>query len=797
MVKLNSRRSNPLSKFFGSFPVLESKVKEWPIICMDTEDDSKGTTILYGFHGDFKEKNYVTRHAEEALSFIYDIEEPTIFVTHNLEYDIANLFKDSDYLVVDRMVYASSLLKVDLAGTQHFFLNTHSYFKGSLAAMAKFVGLKKLDGDPFSEEYVLKDCEIAYKFTKMFQTKLMNEVGVNLGVTIGKMSMDTYRRNYMLKKQQVTYCSPKCLKAYYGGRVEIFRKGEQKDINVIDINSAYPYVMREYEYPDTSTIEPSRIATHHFGIGEFTMFVPKDTFLPVLPHKVKAGGRLYFPTGKFKGWWTYAEVRYAVKCGAKIIKEHRGEGTNFGCSPFQDFIDTFYAKRQDAKARLRRDKHDIQAIFDDLFYKFWLNNLYGKWNQNKPGSEMTRDRWPFYKLEKNRENENFKECKVGPFYCYTVPKTEPPKTANFMWGTYVTSYARIHLHKGLEDIRRSGHTLLYCDTDSIMYHPVNNSLPVSITNKLGDWDMENFDLGIFRQAKGYLLLDKEGSKYTIKKVACKGVPQKHAYDFIIDGMATFRKPMRLKEGLIRTHAAANKNKSDAFLKEMGENFWGVVQKEMKSVYIKRKGETITYPVDISEIPDLEANSMIDSFSIKEELAKNDIQIKKPIIKDNFANTIIPDDWFIKKGTKTRKPRFFVSQKVHNFRSVQCVDLGKGDMWFRGDILQMRTNVKGKQFYRIFVTNYKGKELNAHFWGQIPVSFFEDFGIYENLMKKNVALKMDSNYFVKKLPDFSIDISESKKESQINTEIIDEEKPMTKKELENLMAFDWSKIACPK
>lgn len=791
MVKLN-----PLSKHFGKFPTLESKVKEMPIICMDTEDDSKGSVILFGFHGDFKEKNFVTRFAEEALSFIYDIEEPTIFVTHNLEYDIANLFKESEYLVVDRMVYASSLLKVDLAGTQHYFLNTHSFFKGSLAAMGKFVGLEKLEGDPFSEEYVLKDAEIAYKFTKMFQNKLFKEVGVNLGVTIGKMSMDTYRRSYMLKKQQITYNSPNCLKAYYGGRVEIFRKGEQKDIKVVDINSAYPFVMREYEYPDTSTIEPSSIDTHHFGIGEFTMFVPGDTFLPVLPHKVKKDGRLYFPTGKFRGWWTYAEVRYAVKCGAKIIKEHEGEGTNAGCNPFEGFIDYFYAKRQGPKKILKKDPKNPQALFDDLFYKFWLNNLYGKWCQNKPGSEMTRDRWPFFKLEKHRKDENFKECKVGPFYCYTVPKTEPPKTANFMWGIYVTSYARIHLHKGLTDVRKRGHTLLYCDTDSIMYHPCNTTLPVSISNKLGDWDMETFDLGIFRQAKGYLLLNKQGNEYDIKKVACKGVPSKFAYDFIIDGMAKFRKPMRLKEGLIRTNADVNKGKSDKFLREMGENFWGEVEKEMKSIYIKRKGEVITYPVDVGEIKKIEENSSIDAFSIKKELEKNGIKIKKPIIKDNFANTIIPDDWFIKKGTRTRKPRFFVSQKIHNFRTVQLVDVGKGEQWFRGDILQIRTNPKGKQFYRIFITHYKGQKLNAHFWGQIPTSFFEGYGMTENLMNKNVAIKLATNYISKKVPDFSIKISESKNECQIDPEII-EEKSLTEKELNKLMTLDWSNISCPK
>ena len=96
---------NKLTQHHGKFSCIESKLKEYPIIGFDTEDDSKGTPLLFAFYGDFPNKKYVTKYWQNALDFIYSIETPTIFVCHNLEYDIANLFKQDNYLMVEDMIY--------------------------------------------------------------------------------------------------------------------------------------------------------------------------------------------------------------------------------------------------------------------------------------------------------------------------------------------------------------------------------------------------------------------------------------------------------------------------------------------------------------------------------------------------------------------------------------------------------------------------------------------------------------------------------------------------------------------
>ena len=748
-----------LTQFQGSFSAIEAKLKKMPIIGMDSEDDSKGTPTLFTFYGDFikdAKKQYWTKSWEDAIDFILeDVIEPTIFVAHNLEYDIGNFFKGQDFILIEEMIYASKLLKVTIYGVSHYFINSSCFFPGPLKDMAKYVGLKKLDGSALDINYGCEDAKIVYTFMKGFQDIVVDEFGVNLGLSIGQMAMNTYRRHYMNgKEKQITYNSPLCLEAYYGGRTEIFYRGTVENVKVMDINSSYPFQMKELPYPDTSNIENSSIDTHEFGVGVFKVFVP-IMHVPPLPFRGNSG-RLYFPTGIFIGAWTYAEVRYAQSLGVVILEEYEGEGTNNGVHPFSEYMEDFYDKRIIAKRE--NDK------FRDLLLKLWMNNLYGKWNQRNPGDLLTRDKIPFYKIEKYIEHPDFKTRKIGPFYSYTIPKIEPPKTANFMWGTYVTSYARIHLHRGLQGVVDNGFTLIYCDTDSVMYFggDVNSTPPLPISNKLGDWDIESFDLGVFRVPKGYLLCNKiKGSKdYEIVKVACKGVPTHHAYDFIVKGMASFQKPMRFKEALISLHSEAHKN-DEEFLKDIGINVWQDVSKEMRSLDIKRKGKKgITYPVDAGEIPELEKNAETTDINIEEEL-KNDFQIKKPVYKNNFENTIIPAGWFDKTGIKPDVIKFHLSQKIHLLRTVECEGFEKGAIWFGGFVLSDSEVRKGRVYYRIFINNFKGQKMGVKFIGEIDKKILTDILGDEKILGKYVELKLGTNYISSGSIDLRVKISEAK------------------------------------
>ena len=756
---------NPLLKFHSSFNENITKLREWPIVGFDSEDDSRGTVTLFGFFSD--NGGYVTKNHEKAIDYIYNLETAHYFVAHNLEYDFVNFFKHSKYDYIDEMIYAGNkLLKFTLKGCAHVFIDSSSFFRGNLRSMGKFVGLKKLDGNAYDEKYVERDAEICYTFMKEFQRTLVHDEGVNLGITIGQMAMALYRRNYMTSKKQITYNSPNCLEAFYGGRTEAFYLGILKHgVKASDINSCYPDQMKNNDFPDTSCIEPSSIKTHKFGIGHFKVHVPEDMFIPPLPYKDKKTGRLFFPVGTFTGWWTYAEINYAISLGVEILEEYAGEGTNNSCRPFEGFITDYYDKRLLAKAS--GDK------FKDLLYKLWQNNLYGKWVQHQAGGIMTREKLPMYKIEPYLEHPDFETKKLGDFYWYKIPKLEPPKTANFMWGVYVTSYSRIKLHKGLMAVHKAGYTPVYTDTDSIMYTElptdfVTNRTPLPLSKKLGDWDLEEFDLGIFRQAKAYMLYNHLSSQLSDKepeyhpvKVACKGVPVAYAHDFVIEAFAKFEKPYRFKESLIRATADSNLDKGDDFLKEMQANIWAEAEKSMRSVYVKRSGtEGVTFPQNVNDIENvLKASVKPYKLDFSETVNNAGVNLLKTVDKNKFIRKDLPKDFFNEEWEREYSGTINVNRRGYRLSYDNCIDLKSGDTWFSGDILRLVYFRKGeiypveepdpksktKYYYQVLVRKFKGKVAVENFLCEIRSSILEYVYDHEDLINKNVDVKLLSKY----------------------------------------------------
>lgn len=780
-----------LAIWHGQFKLQSPKLKAYPIVGFDTEDDTYGKPLSFAFYwcGENGPESFYTTDADEAIDFIYEFPEKAYFCAHNLEYDIGNLFKHCNWKYIDEMVYASRLLKCTLIGTKNEFLNSSSFFAGPLKKMGDLIGLKKLEGNSLNPEYNIRDAEIVYVFMDRFQKRLHDTIGINLGVSIGQLSMAAYRTKYMRKKVQVTYNSPNCVGdkgggAYYGGRVEMFYKGIIRDkVNVADINSCYPYVMKSFPYPDTSFIEHSSIHTHEFGIGKFTVRVPDTLFVPPLPFRSESG-RLFFPTGVFTGWWTYAEVRYAMTLGTEIISEHSGEGTRIGCAPFVEFIQDFYGQRIVHKKKLKSNPEDNDARFNDLFLKLFQNNLYGKWCQHKPSMKMTRFRLSPAKLS---EMKVYKEFKIGPFYSYSIEREKPPPTANYLWGVYVTSYARIFLHKQIMEVVKGGGCPIYCDTDSIMF--TGSSGGLKFGNELGELSLETYDAGIFRQAKGYLLCNKIRAHYSkgrvykagkmvfdgltdaslgrnivrsythdeadnerlvVKKVACKGVPTHLALDFITRGAVKFLKPMRLKEANIQIHAEANKGKPDDFMREVGVNYWREVDKKMKSIYIKRKGATgITYPLDADEIPEMELKALSKESSMEDEIQAANLTLRNEKIHvDVFRGITIPEGHFKRTKALQETEKFFASQRLHYFKANECLEIKPGEKWFTGKIVETMKTKHGT-YFKIFVKQYLGENVaSKSMLGVISTKYFSNFDPEEIFLEKRVEFTIKKTYIGK-------------------------------------------------
>jgi len=232
----------------GVLRTLNCTVKPNHYIGFDTEDDTRGRVLACAFFDgqDF----FYTTDPDQAVTYILNYPEPSVFVAHNLEYDLANLFKHCDYRYIDEMRKAGWLVYASLRYSKHYFINSASFFSRSLAEMGEMIGLPKLEGDVFNPAYVKRDAEIVQVWMTRFQERINRVFAVNLHHTIGQLAMDIFRARYLKDRRLYTFNHPDCLRAYYGGRVEMYYKGLIKNVRVYDINSCYPYVMAERLYPD-------------------------------------------------------------------------------------------------------------------------------------------------------------------------------------------------------------------------------------------------------------------------------------------------------------------------------------------------------------------------------------------------------------------------------------------------------------------------------------------------------------------------------------------------------------------
>jgi len=551
-------------------PLQHFKVIKRKIIVFDTEDNSKGDCFLVNFYDGLNhtpfwisEENYLD-DMREVINFIYE-HKRTYFYAHNLEYDINNIFSKFNYSHIDEMSYTSRLMSVRLKDSTNRFLDSFNYWATSLANIGKTIGLQKgdtltaLKGSKEEQlDYCKRDCEILYKFLEGFQTLVNKELKINLGGTIGRLAMDAYRMNFQTQNIIPWNLDPAKF-AYYGGRTEAFFIGNTEgNIELNDINSSYPSSMLEL-FPNTARMQKDPNFKCKFGVGKFKMFVPKN-IIPPLPYKSDED-KLIFPTGIFEGYYCYNEIFNAVEHGAKVLEWSDCWGTNAGNYPFTDYVKVNFQKRLNAK--------ESKNEFLVLFFKLFLNNLYGKWGQ-KDYSTIVKIGTKIPEEELQQKNGKLVRSTRGiHFYYFETDKA--PETANWLWGSYITAYSRIKLYKGLVSVQNAGRKLLYCDTDSIAsVGDKKHSLP--ITKKLGDWDSSTYSTMNIYGAKTYVL-DKGLES---QKIACKGVPSKFALEFLETGTAAFEKPVKMREGLVQ---------------DLTINLWKTITKNMNSVY--NKGEILS------------------------------------------------------------------------------------------------------------------------------------------------------------------------------------------------------------
>ena len=393
--------------------------------------------------------------------------------------------------------------------------------------------------------YLKRDLYSLLEILVKFQEHLWFDHNIEMteSLTISSLAITKYLKYYLRNNKIPLINSNNVFQfiysSYYGGITEVYKpKGD--NLNYLDVNSLYPFASLslmpglECKWIESFNSEGLDI-NKLFGIF-YAEVITSYLYIGLLPIKTKSG--LIFPNGKFSGVWTSVELQFAKEQGYKI-KVIKGLQFNKQESPFVEYVEELSNQKDSLKGSQRQ------------IVKSLLNNLLGRFGLNlfKPVTKTVSKTVMDYILA-TKEVKTFKEINSNNFLVTYNPivnkeicethnldyfkvilsekdgfsKYEMFNNISIAISTFVTAYARVHMHKIKLGILASGGSIYYSDTDSIVTDLTLNELKSSLADKigvkLGQLKMEHLvKKGYFISNKTYLLITNEGEQ--IKKA--KGV----------------------------------------------------------------------------------------------------------------------------------------------------------------------------------------------------------------------------------------------------------------------------------
>lgn len=398
------------------------------------------------------------------------------------------------------------------------------------------------------QEYLKNDCIGLYEVLKSYlSNEAVKEEGFNLTAASQAMSMwrRTLNKSVKVSPQKVQNF---CRQGYVGGRTEIFKmKGDA--LNYYDVNSLYPYILRNNRFP-TEFKKQTRDITSSLGFYDVSLCVP-DMYIPILP--VKHNKKLVFPTGSIRGVFYSEELKLALEHGYQIDQIHDGYEFYESEGLFNEYIDYWFEQKRVS------EKGSSQELISKLF----LNSLYGKFGQKEERLTLKTDEgeinsFPFH------SHEVYKLTGL-----IEVPKFHRSPHMLVHIAAAVTSYARMHMFK--ISYSKFPKSCYYTDTDSIF---TDQTLETS--DKLGDLKLVDSSInGQFKLPKAYYL-EKNGQflEAKIKGFSSSFVKKISKEAFIKSDFVEQKEvPCTLKTSIIR---------NKCYLSKIG------ITKQLRSFYDKRR-----------------------------------------------------------------------------------------------------------------------------------------------------------------------------------------------------------------
>lgn len=225
----------------------------------------------------------------------------------------------------------------------------------------------------------------------------------------------------------------------------------QDDVEGYDVNSLYPYVMREHEYPYgiPEWRHGDLFATDtRLGMWECNVTCDDRDIIPIVPLRTPEG--VMWPIGRFTTILTTPEIHYARTVGYTITPV-RGLVWNEHAPLFREFI-----------TRTQTLKTENPGTALAALAKLIMNSCYGKFGQRRDTAQIVES----FDLPDPHAVPLLDRAGGIVDNLWEVPATITAPYIQPQIAAYITAYARIYYHRLMMAAGGRG-TVLYGDTDSM------------------------------------------------------------------------------------------------------------------------------------------------------------------------------------------------------------------------------------------------------------------------------------------------------------------------------------------
>lgn len=214
-------------------------------------------------------------------------------------------------------------------------IDSTNFWPGALADLAGLAGLEKIACDTQTcsmedlQAYCRRDVEILLGLWQRWIAFIQdNDLGM-MRKTLSAQAFGAYRHRFMPHNIYIHNYEPALAlerRAYHGGRVEVLRAGsyQGETFTKLDVNSMYPYVMYEHEYPTmlASYRESPDLLELDLALRRYHVLADVDIEIgePLVP--IDEGKATCYPTGRLRACLTTGEIREVLDRG-QITRVHR------------------------------------------------------------------------------------------------------------------------------------------------------------------------------------------------------------------------------------------------------------------------------------------------------------------------------------------------------------------------------------------------------------------------------------------------------------------------------------------